>query len=206
MNMGQIQRGSFFGNWLYDICFQNLDIKTVVEIGTWHGFGSTECIIKGLEDSYKTNVSFLSLEINKEMYESACNGWKDKLPSWAKLIHGRIVEILEMETPENITSDEIKWFESDKISMLSCPNVIEQIPKEIDFLFLDGGGFTTRKEFEILKDRSKIISLDDTGDLKCNKIRSYVISNPDQYEILLDMPNHRGGVMAFLNKKIIHKK
>lgn len=196
---GQIQRGTKFGNILYDLCQKNPDIKTVIEIGTWYGAGSTECIISGLNDSKKEQITFITLETNKQMYNVAVDWWKNKLPSWAQIIHGRIVDLNEMDS-HNLGyqhQDEAKWFEEDKKSLSSCPNVLDQIPEKIDLLFLDGGEFTTDSEFYKLKDRSKIIILDDTLTRKCKNIRTHVLNNESKYKILFDDQSCRNGIMGF---------
>lgn len=68
MNQGQIKVNTPFGKYLYDLCVKHENIKTVVEIGTWYGMGSTECLIEGLKDSKREGISFVSLETNNEMY------------------------------------------------------------------------------------------------------------------------------------------
>lgn len=203
MDQGQIRLGSPFGSWLYQFCKEEPSVQTVVEIGTWRGMGSTECLIRGLMDSYKPFVSFTSLESNPEMHATAVSLWQGKLPNWAKLVHGRILEIDELIVEDLCSEhpDEAKWLQEDKNAMNSCPNVLHSLPNFIDFLFLDGGGFSTRTEFEKLKNRSKIIALDDTTNRKCKKIREMVISMPNDYQIILDDPSNRTGVMAFVNKK-----
>ena len=60
---------------------------------------------------------------------------------------------------------------------------MEFIPKQIDFLILDGGEFSSWIEYQLLKDRSKIIFLDDT--------RPPVIKNYKAREDLLSSKNHK---------------
>jgi len=196
---GQIKINTKLGKILYDLCEKKHDINTVIEIGTWYGAGSTECIIEGLKKSKKEQIVFFTLETNKEMYNVATEYWKNKLPEWAKIIHGRIVNLNEFDS-ENLGyqhQDESKWFEEDQKAITSCPNVIDQIPEKIDLLFLDGGEFTTNAEFNKLKERARIIILDDTKARKCKKIREYVLNNKDKYKILFDDPLDRNGIMGF---------
>jgi hypothetical protein len=80
-----------------------------------------------------------------------------------------------------------------------CPNVLSQIPKQIDLLILDGGEFSTYAEWVTLKDRSKIIMLDDTNVLKCKQIVSESSTSPD-YQ-LLTKSDERNGFHVFINKK-----
>jgi hypothetical protein len=199
MILGQIMMDSLVGKYLYAFCKNNTNIKTVVEIGTWHGLGSTDCIIRGLRDSGKANIHFMSIESNRKMLDVAMNVWNGKLPSWASLVHGHIVEPEEMDAV-NLGyqhPDEAKWFQEDKEAILSSPNVLTDIPSSIDLLFLDGGEFSTAAEFSKLKDRAEIIVLDDTITRKCLKIRDHVLSNPDTYEVLFDFLDERNGTMGF---------
>lgn len=199
MNQGQIKINTPFGKYLYDLCVKHENIKTVVEIGTWYGMGSTECLIEGLKDSKREGISFVSLETNNQMYNVAVESWKGKLPEWAKLLHGSIVDVVEMDA-DNLGfqhQDESNWFDEDKNALLSCSNILSELPEIIDLLFLDGGEFTTKAEFWKLKDRARIVVLDDTTMRKCKDIRSYVIDHPLEYVVILDDPSHRGGVMVF---------
>ena len=205
MILGQIELGTSFGNMLYDLCLRKTEIKTVVEIGTWHGMGSTKCLLQGLIDSQKSDVSFISIEANRKMYDVAVNCWTGILPPWAKLIHGRVVEVEDLDNT-NLGyqhPDESIWFEEDKTAMLSCPNVIDDLPSKIDLLFLDGGEYSTHAEFLKLKNRASLILLDDTTARKCKTIRETVLSDTETYTVLFDDTGYRGGVMGFLNNKCV---
>jgi hypothetical protein len=202
MDVGQILLNSPMGVTIYFFCKDVQDINNVVEIGTWRGMGSTECIVRGLEDSGRENINFISLESNQEMYDIAVALWKNQSPSWLKLIHGRIVDISDMDT-ENLVGDEVSWLEQDKNAMNSCPDVYNLLPEVIDFLFLDGGGFTTEAEFWKLKDRSKYIFIDDTLTRKGINIRKHVLNNLDKYDILFDITDDRNGVMGIFNKNAL---
>lgn len=193
--MGQITTDTWLGSFLKDVCNQHPQIKTVVEIGTWDGMGSTDCIIQGLSTSDKSDIKFISLETNSAMYEVATNQWKDKLPAWASLVHGKIVEESDMDSTD-LTNDEKTWFVDDLRALTTCPNVLDCIPKQIDLLLLDGGEFSTYSEFEKLKDRSSLIVLDDTNIRKCKGIRNHVIAYPEKYRIIFDFPNVRNGIMG----------
>lgn len=198
---GQINLGTPFGDKIYELCFRNPLVKIVVEIGTWKGLGSTKCIIQGLLDSKKKEISFISLEAELGMYNTASNLWKDNLPAWAELIWGRIINIEDMDN-KNLGSghpDEKIWFNQDFKAFKECPNVIKKIPEKIDFLFLDGGEFSTNAEFLKLKNRCRFIGMDDTTSRKCKLIREEILSNSNQYEILLDNPWYRNGILICKN-------
>lgn len=199
---GQICMGTPFGDKLYELCFCNPFVKTVVEIGTWRGLGSTECIIRGLSDSKKENVKFISLEADPRMHATATAAWSSNLPPWAELLCGRIVNPEDMDDSDLGSGhpDERLWFDQDLRAFRQCPNVLNRIPQQIDFLFLDGGEFSTYAEYTKLKDRCVFVGLDDTTCRKCRLIREEILSQPQCYEILMDNPWYRNGVMIYRNK------
>ncbi len=197
--VGQILLGTPFGDRIYELCAKTPSIRTVVEIGTWKGLGSTECIIRGLSDSGKDGLKFISLEADSGMYRTAHEAWEGSLPQWAELIHGRIIEVEEMDSLDLGSNhpDESLWFRQDLEAFSACPNVMHTIPEKIDFLFLDGGEFSTYAEYLKLKDRSLFVGMDDTTSRKCRAIRKEILERPQDYEVLLDNPWYRNGVMIY---------
>lgn len=187
------------GRELYNLCRSLIEIKTVVEIGTWDGRGTTECIIKGLTDSGKSDVSLMSFECNLNMLNQALGSWGNTLPNWAKLIHGRVIDSSELDR-ENLSSTEQQWIHEDSTWMSCCKNYINELPSQIDLLVLDGGEFSTKAEFLAMRDKSKIVVIDDTAARKCRWIREHVLSSPDKYEIMSDRPTERNGTMVFKSK------
>jgi hypothetical protein len=194
--MGQLTTDTWLGSYLMETCEKDSEVRTVVEIGTWDGMGSTNAIISGLQKSRKTDIRFVSLETNSSFYASACRSWQGKLPPWASLVHGRIIEQEDMDSSD-LNGDEPKWFKEDMDAMSTCPNVLDLIPNSIDLLLLDGGEFGTKSEFLKLESRSKLIVLDDTLAKKCRWIREHVLSSPNKYSVVFDIPKIRNGVMAF---------
>lgn len=162
--IGQIQKTSEAGKWIQSICKQE-DIHNIVEIGTWNGMGSTKCVFDAI---CGTNKKLISLEINKQMYETAKAFYDGK--EEIELILGKITdELIDLNQLSNdFFSDysfDIKnsWREQDKINLLHCSNVLNRLPEKIDLLILDGGEFTSLHEFNLLKNRSNIIFLDDVN-------------------------------------------
>jgi hypothetical protein len=179
-----------------ETCRSDTKIRTVLEIGTWDGMGSTHALINGLQQSGKDEIKFISLESNPSFYESASRSWTGKLPPWASLVHGRIIDAEDMDS-HNLEGDEPKWFKEDMDAMSTCPNVMNLIPDSVDLLLLDGGEFSTKSEFLKLESRSKLVVLDDTLARKCRWIREHVLAFPDRYSLVFDVPKIRHGVMAF---------
>ena len=197
--MGQVTINSKLGNYIYKTCRSNAKIKNVVDIGTWDGRGTTECVIRGLIDSGRQNLSLISLETNKQFHDMAVMSWNlSGLPEWAKLIHGRLVDRENLDT-ENLTESEIGWMEQDIKGYSECPNVVSMLPNCIDLVVLDGGEFSTKAEFILLEHRTSMFVLDDTQSRKCRWIREYALSNQSKYQILFDdLSDPLRGIMAFV--------
>jgi hypothetical protein len=204
---GQVNRGSTLGNIIYNMCKQD-DIKTIVEIGTWNGMGTTKCIYDAIVDSKKTNYLVYSLESNKSFYNEAINNFNN----FPKIINFNLLlgRIINPEDMLNIDNDDDKFFsihskniqkEWLKEDIYNCNNVecvLDMLPQKIDLLILDGGEFSTLAEFNILKDKTTYFILDDTLALKNFEV-SNIMRNDKKYEILFDEPNDRNG---FLISKI----
>jgi hypothetical protein len=196
--MGQVTINTDFGNYIYRTCLSNTGIRTVVDIGTWDGRGTTECVIRGLKDSGREGLSMISLETDKAFYDIAVASWSlAGLPEWANLVHGRLVDAEDLDR-SNLTGSEPDWMAHDLKWFSECPKVVDMLPKHIDLAVLDGGEFSTKAEFLLLEPRTDMFILDDTATRKCRWIREHVLSNPSKYKVLLDNPNDRNGTMAFV--------
>jgi len=196
--MGQITMGTDLGKYIYKTCLSDSKINTVVDIGTWDGRGSTECVIQGLKDSGRENVTLVSFETNKQFYDLAVSTWNlVGLPSWASLIHGRLIDESQLDG-ESLTGDEPRWLSEDVAWYSSTPKVTDLLPEKIDLAILDGGEFSTKAEFLLLESRTKMFILDDTQMRKSKWIKSHVLSNPSKYRVIFDRPTDRNGTMAFV--------
>lgn len=180
MSQGQITEGSQRCN-IIKKSIAEYNPKTILEIGTWKGLGSTKCILDVISD----DVDFYSLESNKDFFNTA----KNNLSSYShkfKQIFGRIIdidEVIEFSNSITLTSQQKVWLEEDLKNFQNCENVIDLLPKKIDMILLDGGEFSTYPEWEKLKNRCQLILLDDINVLKCEKIYSELINNPE-YKLL----------------------
>lgn len=201
--MGQITLQTELGQALYSLCRNRQDVNTVVEIGTYDGLGSTDCIIRGLANSGKPDVVFFSLEADRNRFRESVGNWSGLLPSWAQILHGRIVETNQMDSSA-LNSQEQDWFNQDVRAFESCSNIADLLPQTIDLLFLDGGEFSTYSEFQKLSSRSRIVVLDDSIHRKGRLIRNAVMSSQDYY-ILFDKPYVNNGIFAFERKETNEK-
>ena len=152
----------------------NLNYKTFLEIGTWNGLGSTKAFSNGFINR-KDDYIFYSLECNKDKCMDAIKLYTDN-----NQIH-ILNEVIWNEEPSDfykifpqcLTNDMYKhWNEVDIINMKRCDLFLNRtnLPEIFDVLLLDGGEFTTYHEFQILKNRCKVLMLDDINADKCKLI------------------------------------
>jgi hypothetical protein len=198
---GQINLNSQAGQTIYNICCLE-NVQTIVEIGTWNGHGSTKCIYQAIQNSQKKLYSF---EIDSEKYQEAYNFYKDKpeINIYNGYISNKFIDLDSLD--DKFFSDypiEIKkkWYYEDYKNITSTKCLLDKVPKNIDFLILDGGEFNSFYEYESLKDRSTYIFCDDTNPpcIKNYLVRLDLIKN---HEIIIDNPNERHGFC--LAKKLI---
>jgi len=202
---GQVNRGSFFGEQVYKLA-SNEAFKNYVEVGTWNGEGSTKCfmdaIFQRLDDS-----CLYSIEANIEFYNQATKFWQNKMSTIKMpfdklhLLYGRIIEVEDLIPEEEIKNHKIfkdhpwlTWRARNIKEYNMCENVINKLPEEIDVLFLDGGQFSTPAEWQKLKNRTKVIMLDDTNTYKTEKVREEILSDLDNWEIIFDKSHDRHGI------------
>jgi hypothetical protein len=143
---------------------------------------------------------FITLESNKTFYEIAKNNlepFQDKV----KIIYGTIVSIDEVNSfvsNLNLDKERQTWLNEDLLNLELCPNVLNEILTEIDFLLLDGGEFSTYREWEKLKSRTKIVALDDIRETKTKQI--YLeLSKDNDYE-LIGSTSEGNGFCVFIKK------
>ena len=167
----------------------NTKYKTFLEIGTWNGLGSTKAFAEGFKYRGDNNSNsdddyvFYSLECNKDKWNDAA-----KLYTYNDKIH-ILNEVIWNEEPTNFyeifpqcLSNEMykHWNEVDIINMKRCNLFLNKpnLPEVFDVILLDGGEFTTYYEFQLLKNRCKILMLDDINVDKCKLIVSEILEDP----------------------------
>ena len=152
----------------------NLNYKTFLEIGTWNGLGSTKAFSNGFTNRNDDYV-FYSLECNKEKCMEAMKLYthNNKINILNEVIWNEEPEDFYKIFPQCLTNNMYKhWNEVDIINMKNCDLFLNRpnLPEIFDILLLDGGEFTTYYEFQILKNRCKILMLDDINVDKCKLI------------------------------------
>lgn len=188
-NVGQINSELPVGQTLINIV-KSENLKTILDIGTWNGLGSTKCFLLGLQGNSSTQ--FISIESNKDKHESALKNLYPLITDNTHILHGTILnknDITDTELysifPEFMETPEFqRWHSIDMANITISPYILDKIPSIIDLVLFDGGEFTTFFEFKILFPRcKKFIALDDVDVSKCRKIRELLLEHSEWKEV-----------------------
>lgn len=197
-NMGQID-GDTFSTFIQSYS-SNDQYKTFLEIGTWNGLGSTKHFVQTLS-TRDDDFVFYSLECNADKAQQAMELYQH-IPK----VH-ILNEVIWNEEPADFyeifpqcKSNELykKWNTVDMINMKKCNVFLNRpnLPKVFDVLLLDGGEFTTYYEFQLLKDKCKILMLDDIYTDKCKLIVDEIKSQNDVWKIIHEEKVRNGFLIA----------
>jgi hypothetical protein len=166
-SIGQISSETRIGKYLQKLSSELKDGSSILEIGTWNGLGSTRVI----SDMLPFNSTFYSLETNKEKVESAEKNYVSF--SNIKILHSTVlyldIDIIEKMVLEMFPGLNREWWKIDLENMKSVP-VFDLRDKYFEWVFLDGGEYTTYLEFQLLKNHTDMMILDDINTDKCKNI------------------------------------
>jgi hypothetical protein len=176
--------------------------RTFLEIGTWNGLGSTKAFADGFAQRKDEDYIFYSLECNADKCADAA-----RLYAGNPRIHILNEVIWNQEPidfyevfPQCISNSMFKhWHEVDLLNMQKCEVFLDrpEIPAVFDVILLDGGEFTTYYEFQLLKNRCKILMMDDVNVDKCSKIVQEI--RADSSWRILKQSNIRNGYLIAEN-------
>jgi hypothetical protein len=196
--IGQITLDSIIGKHLYHYA-KSTKYNSYLEIGTWNGLGSTKCFVEGFNNRQDSLYTFYSLECNTDKYIVAKDLYKNMknthilnevlLNNMPADIYNIFPELLENKDYNYWNNIDFQNMENKNL-FLNRPN----LPKVFDIILLDGGEFTTWYEYNLIKDKCKILILDDTNTSKCKKIKEEIIKNKDIWKIIINS-NERNGIL-----------
>ena len=176
----------------------NPSYKKFCEVGTWNGLGSTRCFYEGLKRN--PGAELISLEGNREMYESAVTHWTNT--PQIQVVYGTLHQ--NVMTPEDIIThpyySRIRehynlYYQSERESCLNTPVVT--VPP-CDVILLDGGEFSTEGDWTALyHSKLKVVMLDDTHVIKTNRIYNE-LKRDFTWRAVYDTPNLRNGAAIFV--------
>lgn len=195
--VGQICNDEFSRDIQYIASLDNL--KTFLEIGTWNGLGSTKSFVDGFKNR-KTDFVFYSLECNSDKWADAVKLYTgdNRIRLLNEVIWNKEPSDFYEIFPQCLSNDMYKrWNEVDIINMKKCHVFLDRpdLPEVFDVILLDGGEFTTYYEFQLLKNRCKILMLDDVNVDKCKLIVEEIKRDP-KWKILKKADIRNGYLIA----------
>jgi hypothetical protein len=161
-SFGEILGVNKRGEILRDAC-RVPSVKSIVEVGTLDGTGSTKIIIEELAIKARSSraVQLLTIEANKAAHELAiANIGRPEIP--VQIIHGSLIHVDSPLLLVGLNQQESFWFQNDaNTRFANVPNILEYLPAQFDLLVLDGGEFTTFNDYLVLRNRCTYLFLDD---------------------------------------------
>lgn len=181
MSQGQITMDTGLGRRLHELA---KECRTIVEIGTWNGLGSTKCLFDGM-----VSGQMYSYEANLPLWEEACRNWPESkriirgngncghqacTHKSLRLAFGSLATSIQPFTHPNPDQEQFRqYWMADKTDLEAAsflPVADYTADRKIDLLLLDGGEWTTEIEFDLLYERChRWIALDDTNPEQSNK-------------------------------------
>jgi hypothetical protein len=177
ITVGQITPDSPLGQFLTE---QAGKAETIVEIGTGSGLGSTQCIAKGMGHFGKSIL--FTYEANHEQLKVAAENIFSLLVQGSRVLlqYGVIhCGVIPYSHPSGSPQTIEMWEQEESLARMA-PLVSVPLFK-IDLLLLDGGEYTSRGDWEVLKGQTRMVVLDD-----CNKEKA--VKNAATYEELKNDP------------------
>lgn len=209
--MPEILINAELGQQLYKTV-KNLPVNSeIVEIGGWDGKGSTFCMASALFEKHDKQSILTSLEIVSNRHNDAKSLYEPYIEDGynINLLHGKIVDECDVKQFVSNHIDEFKnqqrgnfnrFYNENLNYMSSVPNILSELPLKIDFLFLDGGEYSTYLEWELLRSRCHgFIGLDDSNMLKTKFIKKELIESPE-WSIIFESNERYGSVLAKKNE------
>jgi len=196
---GQISGHDSLAIWLEAIA-TDPDVSRIVEIGAWEGKGSTRVLAKAVSTRPDVNsVSIISLEAARERAMRAKK--RNRNFRFVEVVWGSIVAEQDLDY-QGLNGNENDWIAEDINALKNCPQVLDSIPNSIDALFLDGGEFSTKKEYDLLFNRvTKWLILDDTQSRKSAAIAKMIREGTAPFVVVVDSYQRNGFMVALVRGK-----
>lgn len=204
-SIGQINLNTKFGQLIKNYS-ENNNIKSILEIGTWNGLGSTRCIVEGLQNRANNDYVFYSLECNTEKSTFAKNLYKNlkNVNILNEVLINSMPNNINEIFPEILSNPNYKYWNTIDYENMKDKELFlnkKSLPEFFDLILLDGGEFTTYFEYQLLKDKCKYLMLDDINVPKCNLIVKEIENDSEKWEII-EKENERNGFLICRNKYI----
>lgn len=209
---GQIHTGWHLGDTL-DLLARQDHVRTVLEIGTYDGEGSTFVLSRALR---QTGGRLWSVEVCADHHRKARAFYADKeLP--VELVSGLSLScdaylpfeeywpLVERTAHESeYPGDYRHWYEEERelAALAEDERILRRLldgVEAFDLVLLDGGEFLSEAEFDVLEPHIRhYVVMDDTNGERCIKNarpRERILAD-DRWEVLVDALDERNGWLA----------
>jgi hypothetical protein len=163
ITVGQITLGSPLGDFLRTEAVQ---CDRILEVGTGSGLGSTCCLMAGMTEG----ASLWTVEANKAQYDQGRANIRRQM-------NKRILVYPMLGLLHKTISD--YWHPIDAMQHRECYELDQRTVREgkvidlpegrFDLVLLDGGEFTSLGDFMMVRDRTRMLVLDDCNKRVANK-------------------------------------
>lgn len=180
---GQILPGTEFG----DLLTQLADgVQRIVEIGAWHGQGSTVCLEAGCG---VLGQQLLSIELNPDRAKEAAAFWQGD-----PFVHVFCGYVAQPKYHSYLwPKPDHEVYKHDLAGTFDAVNVLERVPQRIGLCLFDGGDYCGVWDWFKLVDRCEVVALDDICANK-NWLPDRIMSGqPDRWECIARKPEDRHG-------------
>lgn len=187
---GQILPGTPFGQLLADLAAEH---PRVVEIGAWHGQGSTLCLASGL----RQNGRLTSVELNPDRAKEARDFWSAN--NGVEVLCGYVAQpkyhSYLWPKPDH------EAYKHDLVGTLDAVNVLDKLPERIGLCLFDGGDYCGVWDWFKLVERCEVVALDDICANK-NWLPDRIMSGqPDRWECVRRETGDRHGWAVYRRRK-----
>lgn len=188
-----------------------MNSNTIVELGCWHGGGSTKCLAAGL---VRPEQRMWSIDTSPQMIAEARERNPDERITF---LCGTVLKPNECEfrtsalyseksSAKTMIPEDQRFPEAiaEMQRTAQAPYVCDQLPEQIDLCLFDGGEYSTRFDFLKLYKRCRVIALDDTRrDLAWKNYRNhYSLMNSQlssiAWNLMFNRPYERHGWSVFV--------
>jgi len=204
---GQVTRDSPFGKALVKYAARP-DINKMLDVGTWTGQGTTECLAYGAHlKQLNSQLSIVSVEANSQLHKIACQYYGANKPPFLHLICGTLTkdimkpnDIIKHPLFEKVKTHYELHYTKDVCHTINAPLIDFQGAK-VDMVVLDGGEFCGESDFNCCMTLCpKVIALDDINVIKNSNNYAWLMKNNKKWQ-LMDSGEDRNGWAIFERKR-----
>ena len=191
----------------------NKKLRRNLEIGSWSGEGSTRCFVEAMKqldgDKHLDCVEIIpdKYEQLKQLYADVdfVHAHKKSSISYEEMLYKDFEDVWNSpfnNIPKHVHSKELvkSWYDRDMLDIQAAESMILSSREPYDSVFIDGGEFTGYSEFALIKDKTRVLFLDDVHHaFKCYRIYAELIKDPE-WICLVDAPDLRNGFAVFERK------